>query len=135
MFLPTVLDPISREFLWFQYDWYCKNTFWAWTGQGLQKLTCSKFLCRERMKLIIDQINPCDVILKKTLQNVLRSLVSNPIILRKFKHTVSLLTFRPRLLFKQSPESSRMCWYRHWCYILHEIPRKDKHPYLRSSGF
>jgi hypothetical protein len=69
MFFPPVLDPISREFLWSQNDWYCKNTFWAWTGQGITKLICCKFLCQERMKLIMDQINPCNLVLKKTLQN------------------------------------------------------------------
>lgn len=98
MFLPPVLDPISREFLWSQNDLYCKNTFWAWIGQGITKLICCKFLYQERMKLIIDQINPCDLVLKKALQNVSRSLDSNPVILRKLNHAVSLLTFWPYLL-------------------------------------
>jgi hypothetical protein len=70
--------------------------------EGLQKLIRCQFLCQERMKLIIVQINPCDLVLKKTLQNVLRSLGSNPIILRKFRHTVSLLTFRSCLLFEKN---------------------------------
>ena len=86
MFLPPVLDPIFREFLWSQKDLYCKNTFWAWTGQGITKSICFKLVCQERMKIIIDQINPCGLVLKKTLQNVLKTLGSNPIILRKLKH-------------------------------------------------
>jgi hypothetical protein len=51
--------------------------------KGMQKLMCCKFLCQERMKLIIDQTNPCDFVLNKTLQNVLKSLGAHPVNFKK----------------------------------------------------
>jgi len=119
MFLQPVLDPISRV-LWFWNDTYCKIPSEPDLVKGLQKLICCKFLGRERMKLIIDQINPCDVVLKKTLQNVSRSLGSNLIILRKFKHTVvcwpaGFICFLNNLL--KVAECAGITWMI-WIYIL-----------------
>jgi hypothetical protein len=99
MFLPPVLEPFVECFWGPRMIRIVKILFELELVKGLQKLICHKFLCQERMKLIIDHINPCDLVLKKTLQNFLRSLDSNPVNLRKFKHNVSLLTFRTCLLF------------------------------------
>jgi hypothetical protein len=51
--------------------------------KGLQKLMCYKFLCQDRMKLIIDHTNPYDLVLNKIVQNVLRSLGAYPVNLEK----------------------------------------------------
>jgi len=72
----------------------------------LQKLMCCKLLCQDRMELIIDHTNSYDLILNKTVQNVLRSLGAYPVNLEK-----TLLVCRPSGLvcfLKQPPERSRI---------------------------
>jgi hypothetical protein len=80
---PPVLDPILESFWGAKMICIVTIPFEAELVKESQKLICCKFLWQERMKLIIGQTNLCDLVIKKTLHHLLRSLGLNPSNLEK----------------------------------------------------